>query len=86
MERYGQIISLVVLLGVFYLLMVRPQQKRQKEHVALMASLVEGDHVITIGGMYGTVRMLDGDRVGLEVAPDIVIEFARSAVASKNQM
>ena len=85
MEQYGQILSLVVLLGVFYLLMIRPQQKRQKEHMALVASLVEGDRVVTIGGMYGTVRTIDGNRIGLEVAPGVVIEVDRSAVASKEQ-
>ena len=85
MEQYGQILSLVVLLGVFYLLMIRPQQKRQKEHMALVASLVEGDRVVTIGGMYGVVRTIDGNRIGLEVAPGVVIEVDRSAVASKEQ-
>ncbi|MEA5075281.1 MAG: preprotein translocase subunit YajC [Coriobacteriia bacterium] len=85
MEQYGQIISLVVIFGAFYLLMIRPQQKRQKEHMALIASLEEGDRVITIGGVFGTVRTIDGNRVGLEVAPGVVVEFDRSAVASKEQ-
>jgi len=85
MEQYGQIISLVVIFGAFYLLMIRPQQKRQKEHMALIASLEEGDRVITIGGVFGTVRAIDGDRVGLEVAPGVIVEFDRSAVASKEQ-
>ncbi|MBN2248247.1 MAG: preprotein translocase subunit YajC [Coriobacteriia bacterium] len=85
MEQYGQILSLVVLFGAFYLLMIRPQQKRQKEHTALVASLAEGDRVITIGGMYGSVRTIEGNRVGLEVAPGVIIEFDRSAVASKEQ-
>jgi preprotein translocase subunit YajC len=85
MEQYGQIISLVVIFGAFYLLMIRPQQKRQKEHMALIASLEEGDRVITIGGVFGTVRTIDGDRVGLEVAPGVIVEFDRSAVASKEQ-
>lgn len=85
MEQYGQILSLVVLLGAFYLLMIRPQQKRQKEHMALVASLEEGDRVITIGGMFGTVRTIEGNRVGLEVAPDVLVEFDRSAVASRDQ-
>ncbi|MDY0341606.1 MAG: preprotein translocase subunit YajC [Coriobacteriia bacterium] len=85
MEQYGQILSLVVLLGVFYLLIIRPQQKRQKEHAALVASLTEGDRVITIGGMYGTIRTIDGSRLGLEVAPDVVIEVEHTAVASKDK-
>lgn len=85
MEQYGQIISLVVIFGAFYVLMIRPQQKRQKEHMALIASLEEGDRVITIGGVFGTVRTIDGNRVGLEVAPGVIVEFDRSAVASKEQ-
>lgn len=83
MEQYGQIIALVVIFGAFYLLLIRPQQKRQKEHAALIAALAEGDRVVTIGGMYGTVRSVDGDRIGLEIAPGVVVEFARSAIASK---
>jgi len=86
MEQYGQILSLVVLFGAFYLLMIRPQQKRQKEHMALVASLAEGDRVITIGGMYGTVRTIEGNRVGLEVASGVVIEVDRSAIASREQV
>lgn len=85
MEQYGQIISLVVIFGAFYLLMIRPQQKRQKEHMALIAALEVGDRVITIGGVFGTVRTIDGNRIGLEVAPGVVVEFDRSAVASKEQ-
>ncbi len=85
MEQYGQIISLVVIFGAFYVLMIRPQQKRQKEHMALIASLEEGDRVITIGGVFGAVRTIDGNRVGLEVAPGVIVEFDRSAVASKEQ-
>ncbi|MHB1477631.1 MAG: preprotein translocase subunit YajC, partial [Coriobacteriia bacterium] len=66
--------------------MIRPQQKRQKEHAALVASLAEGDRVITIGGMYGTVRTIEGNRVGLEIAPGTVIEVDRSAIASREQV
>lgn len=86
MDQYGQILSLVVLFGAFYLLMIRPQQKRQKEHMALVASLAEGDRVITIGGMYGTVGVIEGNRVGLEVAPGVVIQVDRSAIASREQV
>lgn len=83
MEQYGQLLSLAVIAVAFYLLMIRPQQKRQKEHQALMASLVEGDRVVTIGGVYGTVRSVDDGRVGIEVAPGVTMEFDRAAVARK---
>ncbi|MDO8848626.1 MAG: preprotein translocase subunit YajC [Coriobacteriia bacterium] len=83
MEQYGQLLSLAVIALAFYLLLIRPQQKRNKDHQALMASLAVGDRVATIGGVYGTVRTLDEGRVGVEVAPNVVIEFDRAAVAKK---
>lgn len=83
MEQYGQLLSLAVIAVAFYLLMIRPQQKRQKAHQALMASLVEGDRVVTIGGVYGTIRSVDDGRVGIEVATGTVVEFDRAAVARK---
>ena len=79
----GSLLPLIVLAAVFYMLIIRPQQKRQKEHRALMAALAEGDRIVTIGGVYGTVASLDDDRVGVEVATGVVIEVARSAVARR---
>jgi len=83
MDQYGSVLSLAVLAVAFYFLLIRPQQKRQKEHQALMAALAVGDRVVTIGGIYGTVQHLEDVRVGIEVAPSVVIEVARSAVAKK---
>lgn len=85
MDTLNQVLPLVVLGVAFYFLIIRPQQTRQKAHRALMAALAEGDHVVTIGGIHGTVASLDDDRVGLEVASGVVIEVVRSAVASKIQ-
>ncbi|MDZ4167247.1 MAG: preprotein translocase subunit YajC [Coriobacteriia bacterium] len=83
MDQLNQLLPLVVLAAAFYLLIIRPQQKRTKDHRSLMESLAEGDRVVTIGGLYGSVRSLDDDRVGLEVSAGIVIEVARSAIARK---
>ncbi len=77
----GSVLWLVVLGVAFYMLIIRPQQKRQKEHQALMASLREGDRVVTIGGLFGTVVSLEDERVRLELAPGIVCQVARSAIA-----
>ena len=79
----GQVLWIAIVLGGMYLLFIRPQMKRQKEQQALMASLEVGDRIITIGGIFGTVASLDGDRVGLEVAPGISVEVLRSAVSRK---
>jgi preprotein translocase subunit YajC len=82
-SQTGQLISFAVLIAAFYLLLIRPQMKRQKEQVALMASLAVGDAVVTIGGMFGTIRVLEEDRIQLEIAPDTTITMARTAIAKK---
>lgn len=82
-SQYSSIISFAVLIVAFYLLIIRPQMKRQKDQAALMASLTVDDRVVTIGGVYGTIRSLDDERVELEVAPGTVITIARSAVVRK---
>ncbi|KAF0209113.1 MAG: preprotein translocase subunit YajC [Actinomycetota bacterium] len=82
-SQTGQLISFAVLIAAFYLLLVRPQMKRQKEQSALMASLAVGDAVVTIGGMFGTIRVLEEDRIQLEIAPNTTITMARSAIAKK---
>lgn len=82
-SQYGSILSFAVLIAAFYLLIIRPQMKRQKEQAALMASLQVGDRVVTIGGIFGTIRNIDDERIDLEVASGTVITMARSAVARK---
>lgn len=83
MEQYGQLLSLAIIAVAFYVIMIRPQQKRQKEHQALMAALAVGDRIVTIGGVYGTIASVDDGRVGVEVAPGVVMEFDRAAIARK---
>lgn len=83
MEQYGQLLSLAIIAVAFYVIMIRPQQKRQKEHQALMAALAVGDRIVTIGGVYGKIASVDDGRVGVEVAPGVVMEFDRAAIARK---
>ena len=83
MDQYAQLLSLVVIVAAFYLLLIRPQQKRQKEHQALVNALAPGDRVVSAGGMYGTVRAIVEDRISVEVAPGVVVEFSRQAIAQK---
>jgi preprotein translocase subunit YajC len=77
------LLLLVLMGGFFYFLMIRPQQRRARAQRELLNSIEVGDEVMTIGGMYGTVRALDDDRVTLEVAPGVELMFAKSAVARK---
>src|SRR5690606_41714386 len=63
------ILMIMLLFGVMYFMMIRPQQKRRREAEQMQASLAPGDEVVTIGGLYGTVTGVDDETVTLEVAP-----------------
>ena len=65
----------------FFLLIVRPQRRRMAAHRALVEALTVGDEVVTTGGIFGTIRGIDDDRVELEVAPGVAITVARAAIA-----
>ena len=69
------------LLGI-WLLVIRPAQRRQREAVELNAQLTVGQQVMTTSGLYGTIAELDDESAHLEVAPGVVLRFARRAVAA----
>lgn len=78
-----QAVSLLFLVGLFavmYLLFIRPQTKRRREMQQMQQSLDIGVHVLTVGGLYGTVVDVEGDAVLLEVAPDVSIWYSKGAV------
>ena len=72
----------LILIGVMYFLMIRPQMKRQKEHMAMLGKLAVGDEVITNGGVAGVVRELGDHFVALEVADNVRIRVQKSAIAN----
>ena len=74
------IIFLVLIFGIFYLLLIRPQRKRQKEHQQLIMELKRGDRVITAGGIYGQIESLSDDSVVLKVESGTTMRVARSSV------
>ncbi|MGH3441469.1 MAG: preprotein translocase subunit YajC [Nitriliruptorales bacterium] len=77
----ASILIFVLFIAVMYLLLIRPQQKRQKDHRQMLESLRVGDDVVTIGGMHGRVDTLTDSYVDLEVTEDIVLRFQRSSIA-----
>ncbi|MDI3328780.1 MAG: preprotein translocase subunit YajC [Alicyclobacillaceae bacterium] len=81
-QNYSGIISILVMFAIFYFLLIRPQQKRQKERQAMLAALKKGDRVITIGGIHGTIIDLDDDKVTLRVSETTKIVFERSAIST----
>lgn len=79
----GNLIFLGLLFVVFYFFLIRPQQRRMNAQRQLISSIEEGDEIVTMGGIVGTVSELEDDAMLLEVAPDVNIRVLRSAVSRK---
>jgi preprotein translocase subunit YajC len=78
-----QLLPLVVIFVLFYFLLIRPQQKRMKEHKAMLDALQKGDEVVTSGGTLGRVVKAGDAYLTLEVADGVEVIVQRSAVAQK---
>ena len=75
----GQFIPLILIFVIFYFFLITPQQKKVKEHKAMVESLKKGDKVVTSGGITGTVeRLIDNDKVEVEIAENVKVEIVKS--------
>ena len=80
---WPMIIFLVVIFALFYFVMIRPQQKRQKEHQAMMQELQRGDKVMTAGGIYGTIDTVNEDNVVIKVEGGTTLRVARTSIVQR---
>ena len=74
------IIMLVIMFAIFYLLLIRPQQKRAKQHKQLVENLKSGDQVVTAGGMHGKIVAVQDDIITLEIASNVRIKINRPSI------
>tara|TARA_B100000686_G_scaffold336857_1_gene407238 strand:+ start:958 stop:1245 length:288 start_codon:yes stop_codon:yes gene_type:complete len=75
----GQFIPLILIFVIFYFFLIRPQQKKVKEHKAMVEALKRGDKVITSGGIVGTVeRVIDNEKVEVSIAENVNVELVRA--------
>ena len=72
---------MVIVMGIFYVMLILPQQRQRKKVQAMLQALKSGDKVITSSGIYGTVNGIDGDTIILKIADQVKIRIARSAIA-----
>jgi preprotein translocase subunit YajC len=75
-------VPFIAIIGIFYFLIIRPQNKKQKETQKMLAALKKGDRVITVGGVHGTIQSIRESSVILRVDDSTKIEFSRSAISS----
>ena len=82
MEQFGQFIPLLLIFGIMYFLLIRPQQKNMKEHQAMVNGLRRGDKVVTAGGMFGkVVKVHDEGEVEVEIADGVKVRMVQSTIA-----
>ena len=79
---FEQLLPIIFILVIFYFLLIRPQQKRQKQHQEFLSNLKRGDSVLTSGGIFGTIEGLTDKFVTLEIAEDVRIRVLKTQIAS----
>tara|TARA_B100001179_G_scaffold124749_1_gene89337 strand:+ start:579 stop:863 length:285 start_codon:yes stop_codon:yes gene_type:complete len=80
---FAQFVPLILIFVIFYFFLIRPQQKRLKEHKKMVASLKRGDEVVTSGGIIGRVeRVLDDDKIDLMITDNVNVTVVRSTIQS----
>jgi preprotein translocase subunit YajC len=76
------LIVMALVLGVMYVLMIRPQRKRQQDLRTLIDSAGVGDDILTNGGIYGTIVRVEGDDVEVEIAKDVTVHMTRQGITA----
>ena len=75
----GQFIPLILIFIIFYFFLIRPQQKKAKDHKTMVENLKRGDKVVTSGGIVGTIeRVIDSEKVEVEISDNVKVEIVRS--------
>ncbi len=73
---------MIMMFAIFYFILIRPQQKKQKEALKMLDSLQEGDTVVTLSGIHGTIKKLKDDTVMLQIAENVRIKINRSSIST----
>ena len=74
-------VPLILIVVVFWFFLIRPQQKRHKEHKQMISELGKGDRIVTTGGLFGTITKIGDDRMTVEIADKVRVQIERSQVS-----
>lgn len=81
-QAWGSLVWLLVFFGIMYFTLIRPQQQQQKKRNEMLASLKEGDKIVTIGGIIGYITKVDKDTLLVRIAEKTEVELQKSGVAA----
>tara|TARA_B110000967_G_scaffold181790_1_gene199258 strand:- start:466 stop:747 length:282 start_codon:yes stop_codon:yes gene_type:complete len=82
-QGIAQFIPLILIFVIFYFFLIRPQQKRAKDHLAMVAGLKRGDEIITSGGIIGTIeRVMEDDRIEVLLGDSVKVHVIKSTITS----
>ena len=82
-QGFAQFIPLLLIFVIFYFFLIRPQQKRVKDHKAMVQSLKRGDEIITSGGIIGTIdRVMEDDRIEVVIGENVKVQIIKSTITS----
>jgi preprotein translocase subunit YajC len=83
MEAVGQFLPLIMLFGIFYFLIIRPQQKQQKEHAEMLEALTKGDKIVTSGGLYVEIVKVEEDFIKIKLNDTSIVKLDKAYIAKK---
>ncbi|MGD8386576.1 MAG: preprotein translocase subunit YajC [Desulfobacteraceae bacterium] len=78
---FGAFIPLILMFAIFYFLLIRPQQKKAKEHKSMISAIKKGDRVVSSGGLHGLVTGITDEAVTMEIAPKVRVKVSRGSIA-----
>ncbi|MBD3793527.1 MAG: preprotein translocase subunit YajC [Campylobacterales bacterium] len=83
MEAVGSLLPLIFMFAIFYFLIIRPQQKQQKEHAAMLESLQKGDKIITSGGLHAEIVKTEEDFIKIKLNDTSIVKLDRAFIVKK---
>jgi preprotein translocase subunit YajC len=78
---FGAFLPLIIIFAIFYFLLIRPQQKKAKQHKQILSALKKGDRVVSSGGLHGLITGLSDDVVTMEISPKVRVKVSRASIA-----
>jgi preprotein translocase subunit YajC len=80
-SSWSAFLPIILMFAIFYFLLIRPQQKKAKEHREMLGAIKSGDKIITSGGIYGEITGIDANAVTIEIAPKVRIKVTRESIS-----